>query len=159
MLKKCHVFINKTDNIEHVVRPRRLEIASHTTDAIKHLKKNAKRDRATLLCGNRKQLQTIHPQLSPYCSTAQSKTFEGPAQDIGPLNDEERKAMKQFQEKLILLPILALQNAKEHYGLNRDACNVRVGLKLLKEEPDMINIPIDYWSRSLAKPENACGTT
>lgn len=56
-------------------------------------------------------------------------------------------------------PILAMPKLKGKYIIDTDRCDGKFGCVLLQEQPEGIDRPIGYWSRSLNRAENSYDTT
>lgn len=78
---------------------------------------------------------------------------------FGSPKDEERRAMKIFQETSISPPVLALPDAEGHYTFDIDAYDVQVGCMVLLEQPDKTEKLVRYWYKFLTKADKAYDTT
>lgn len=70
---------------------------------------------------------------------------------LGILTAEETAAMKELQNRLILLPVLALQYAEGYFTIDTDTSSVQLGCVLLQRQPVKTTKPVRYWSQSLRK--------
>lgn len=115
-----------------LIRPRRLENASHTRNAIKGL--NASRNATEIksflgLCNVLRHFvpsfaRNVSP-LSDKLRTTQPFNFV--------LKEQERNAMKGMQQKLISAPELALSYVEGRVPLDTDAYDIQFGCVLMLE--------------------------
>lgn len=102
-LKKCRLFANTIDCLCHVIQPRCLEIAFHTTDVMKGLK-----------------------SLNQKIQKHQLMVF-------GAMIAEETAAIKELQKRSLSPPALTFLFADGCFTLDLDSCNSQVGCALLQD--------------------------
>lgn len=142
-----------------VIRPRRLEIALHTTDAISGLKTPTNLTELRSFLGLCNVFRRFAPNFTFLAAPLNMKLKINQPATLGPLNEEEVKSMASLMIALIFPSLLALPNRTGHITLDTDACNVQVGCLLLQQQPNETTKPIGYWSRSLTETERKYDTT
>lgn len=138
-LKKCDSFTETINYQGHVIRPRGLEFASHTTDAIRELQPPTSLTELRSFFGLCTVFRRFVPQfvrvavpLKRQLRKVQPSTFE-------PLNEEEMAALIALKKALVSLSslaVFALPNFTSHVTLDTHACAVRVGCVLLQKQSD-----------------------
>lgn len=110
-IKKCWFFTNSVDQLGQVIRPRKLETASHTTDAIDEFNelRNEIELRSILgLCNVFRQFVPISGQIA---APPTHKLQMDQSERFGSLNNGERCAMRTLIKKLISFSVLTLPYA------------------------------------------------
>lgn len=158
-LKKCALLTNCIDYLGHDIKPGRLEVANHTTGAIRKRKvptTDTELRSFLRLCNVFRWLvpgfARIASHLSKRVKTTQDK-------NLGPLNDQKLNALENFEEMLISLQILTLSKWEGQYRLDTDTCNSQVGCVLFQKQKDGKEPPIKYWSPTLRELEKNLETT
>lgn len=147
-LKKCKFFTETINYLGHVIRPRRLDISSHTTDAIRGLKALTSLTELRSFLGLCNVFRRFVPNFARLAAPLHQRLKKDQPATFGSLNEEELNSMNSLKNALISPPVLALPNNSGHLTLDTDACNVQVGCVLLQQQPDDTTKPIGYWSRS-----------
>lgn len=119
-VKKCRFITNTIGYLGHVIRPRRLKLASHATIAIKQLQEPRNVTKLRSYLGLCSVFRRFVPNFARIAASLNRKLRKDQPKEFGTLNDDERCAMKTLQEKLISPPILVLPYAGEHYTLDTD---------------------------------------
>lgn len=126
-VKRCQFFSETIDYLVHVIRPRRLEIASHLTDAIRELKEPKKLTELCSFLGFCNVCRRFVLNFARLAAPSNDKLRKDQPKTFGSLNEKERESMNSLKYALISPPVLALPNVAEHMTLDTDACNVQVG--------------------------------
>lgn len=149
-LKKCRFFAETIDCFVHVIRSRRLKIASDTTHAISKLQTPtfvSKLMSLLELCNVFRRFvpnfARIAAQLNKLLQKDQPAWFKA-------LDETKLAALKTLKAALIKPPVLTLPNKSGHITLDVDTCNVQIGYVLFQELPEDTLKPIGHWSRSLS---------
>ena len=158
-LKKCFFFTDKIDYLGHVIRPGKLQIAEHTTDAIRQLQAPTNLTELRSFLGLCNVFRRFVPNFARIAAPLNRKLRKGEPTVFGPLNEEEMGALEELKKRLIEPPILTLPRRDGRYTVDTDACDKQVGCVLLQEQPEVPARPIGYWSRSLNQAERAYDTT
>lgn len=154
-LKKCSYYTGTTDYLGHVICLQCLEIATHTTDTIRGLKRPTNIAKLcsylelwNVFCRFVTNFARIAAPLYKRLEKDQPKCF-------GALIAGELIAMHASQEKLVSPPVLALPSVRERNRLDTNACSVQAGWVLLHEQTESTTKPIGCWSRSVTNAEKA----
>lgn len=115
------------DYLGHVIRPRMLEIASDTTDAIKELRPVTNITELRSFLGFCNIFRKFVPNFKHIAEPLNRKSQKAHPKEFQGLAAVEAIAMKEFQIRLIAPPVLALPFAYGHITLDTEACNVQVG--------------------------------
>lgn len=132
-LKKRRFFTEAIDYLRYIIRPRRLEISSHTTEAIHGPKSptNLTELRSILMLFNIcsrfvRNFARLAAPLNKKLRKVQSSTFQA-------LNEEVLLSVQSQKNALISLPVLAFPDSIFYIAHNTDACDVQIGRVLLQE--------------------------
>lgn len=130
-LKICNFFTGVIDYLGYGIRPKILEIATHTMNAIKEPKPSSTFiklffffETCNVLRGFVPSFAQIAAPISDLPKKYQSKYFCA-------LTPAGLGTMHKLQEKQVSLPILALLNSEWTYKFDTGACNVQVWCLLL----------------------------
>lgn len=135
-LKKCSLFSKTIDCMGHVIRPRRLYIALHTTGAIKGLKTSRNVTELKWFLGLCNVFRRFVPTFGRIVSPHNDK-WRKDQQINFELNEKVLEVMKSLQKKFILPPVLTLPYAE---GQINDT-----GQRCLHRSSRMCNISETTW--------------
>lgn len=129
-------------------RSRRLEIASHTMDAIRGLKKpaNSTKHWPCLRLRNVNQIFVLSFARLATPLNAMQQKHQGTA--LGTLSEKKTKLLSTLYNALIIPPVLTLCSTTVHMTLDADACNVQIDCVLLRQQLGGTTYTIVFWPRS-----------
>lgn len=116
-LNTFHILTNTIDYLSHVIRPRQIAIVTHKMEAIKRLKPSTN---IIKLCKFLRPRNVSHHFLSIFEGIAASlnrKLRKDQQTQFDALSADELNMIYELQNKLLSLPILALQSAENRYIL------------------------------------------
>lgn len=129
---KCNFLIETNEYLGHFIHQGRLEIASHTTDAIKVLRASRNAAEFKLVFG----LCNVSRRFVPDFAIIESLSNKNLRKDW-PFNfmpkEKQLDIMRSFQKKWTSEEVLGLPVAKGRKTLHEDACDVQFGCVLLDE--------------------------
>lgn len=108
---KMLVFIETIDYLDHVVHPRRLEIVSHTTEAIIRLKAPGNLTVLSLFLGLCNVIRRIFPTSAHLAAPMNKSLRKDQPTTFVSLNNKELRFMKLFNDALLSPPILTSPNS------------------------------------------------
>jgi len=158
-LRKCSLFADKVDYLGHVIRPGKLEVSEHTTDAVRDVKEPTTVTGIRSFLGLCNVFRRFVPNFARIAAPLNAKLRKGEPVSFGPFNDKEQEAFDTLKMRLISPPVIALPRGTGKYTVDTDACDRQVGCVLLQEQLTGPDRPIGYWSRSLTSAEAAYDTT
>lgn len=103
-LKKLKLVTKFGDYLSHVIRPWRLEVSFHTTNAIRRLKTPTSLTELQYLLGLCNVLRRFDPNFDRLAVPLKQKLKNGQPASFRLLNEQERNCMNLLEEGLILLP-------------------------------------------------------
>lgn len=156
-LKKCSFFSTTVDYLGHIITPKKLHVATKTTEAIKASQYPTTVSELPSFLGlcniYRRFVQKFARLASPL-----NKNLDM----VEPLqfgfDNEEMKAADALIDKSITPPVLALSRSTRQHTNHTGACNTRVGCVWLQERNDKILKSVAYRSRPLWDAERRYDT-
>lgn len=118
-LETSALLMKKIDYFCDIIRPRQLEVAAHTPDALHDLKKSTTQIELHSFLGFCNVFLRRFPKSAYIAAPLAARLQKDQAKALGQLNDEELTAFHTLQEKLTSSPILALQERKDIYARHR----------------------------------------
>lgn len=125
-IKKWAFFTNEINYLGSIIRPGRLEVSNHTTDAIRALKIPTRQTGLRSFIPSRNEIRWIVLDCVPIPSPLIATLRKSQAKDLERLNEEELIALQTLQKKLISYPLLALARKERRYGLDADAVDRQI---------------------------------
>lgn len=156
---KCYFFTDTVDYLGHVIRPGKLEVASHTIDAIDGLNKPTTVTKLRLFLVFFNVFRRLVPNISIITSPLTNKLRKDEPATFDRIGKDKTEAFDSLKQRLMKLPVFGLPSLNGRYTTDTDASDKNIGCVLLQEQPEGTTQPIGYWSRTLTPSERAYGTT
>lgn len=144
-LKKCTFYTEKINYLGHVVKPGKLEIASHIADAIHDLKTPQTLTDLRSFLGICNVFRRFVPNFPIIAAPLSKKLMKNQPANLWELVAEELDALAILKEKLILPTILELLRFEGQFTLDTDAYDKQIGCVLVRKQPDSTYRPVEYW--------------
>lgn len=141
-LKRYKFYTDYTDYFGHVICPRRLELASHTTDAIHRLHPPSNRTELPSFLGLCDVFRQLVPKFAQIAAPLDQRLMKNQLPSFPSPNSDEHYATETLKNALISLPILALPYSGRYIMLDTDTFNVSTCCSLLQKQPHNTNKPI-----------------
>lgn len=135
-LKKCIIFTKMIDCLGNVMKPCRLALIDHTTEAVSHINLLRNVTKLKYLLASCKVYLQFVPHWACKAGTLSKSLKKGGIRTIGNLTQEEQEARATFQDKLVFTSVLALPGSKRNLIPDTDACKMKVGCDSMKEQSD-----------------------
>lgn len=157
-LWECWFLKETIDYSGRAILPRRLGIASHTTDPIRCLRAPTNLTNLRSFLGLCNFFRTFVPSFIRLASLLNKKLREDQPKAFGSLNNKETQSTNVLKKELVSPPVLALPNSTGYICLDTDVSIVQVGFVLLRQQEDGIIKAIGYWQMSLIDAERKYDT-
>lgn len=135
-LKKCAFFRNCIVNLPHVIKPGRLKVANHATDAIRKLEVTTTVTERRSFLGLISVFRRFVSNFARIASAISERLKKTEDKELGPFNEEELDPLETVKEKLILPAVFTLPKRNGEYTLDTDACDRQVDCVLLQYQQD-----------------------
>lgn len=129
-LKKCSLVTYRTNNPGPVIRPRRFEHASQTTNAIQELKPPVSIINLRFFLGLYNIFRRFVACFGQIVSQLNQRKTE--LKQFAPLNNKELQTMDTLNNAPISPPVLAFPYPEKHMTLDKDVCNVQISASYSK---------------------------
>lgn len=158
-LNKCRFFSGPFDYLGRVIHPRRLKIASHTTDTIRRLKVPTSSTKLRSFLVLSSVFRHFVPNFARLEAPLNKRLQKDQPVTFGTLNMEELASLNALKDALIVLPVQALPNPSELIALDTHTCDAEVGCVLLQIQPDDSVRIVGYWSCALSDADSQYNST
>lgn len=158
-LKKSKFFTESIDYLGHMILPRSLEIASHTTDTIRGLQPSTNVPDLRSFLRLKTVFRCIVPNFARIVAPLNRKLCRDQPPIFGTLSKDDLNSLNTLKDALIAPPVLALPNSTGHMTLDTNACDVQAGCIFLQQQSDETTKRIGYEPRYLKDVERTYDTT
>lgn len=155
-----YTFLTNTINISsYVVRPTQLELASHTTDAIRGLSSTTSNTKLKSFFERCSTLRRFVPSFAQIASSPNQRLEKNQQSTSVLHNSKELNAKKTFRGALILPLVVPLPYSKDQRTLETGAYKVQTDCVLFQKQSNRTTKPVYFWPQSLTLVEQLYNTT
>ena len=152
-LKKCNFFTKTVDDLGHVIRPGKLEVADKNTAALQGFKEPTTQTQLRSFLGMCNVYRRFVPNFARVAAPLNQLLKKGKGPDLEPLDEAQRGAFELLKQALSEPPVLRLPQKDLPYSVDTDASAYQIGCAFMQTYSDGTRHPIGFWSRSLTPVE------